>query len=378
MARTVLVTGGTGALGPHVVSELLRDGVTERVAVLMRPGRRWDERCRHLRASIAHLQRLDGHGRPPADLTFVSGDLGKAGLGLNANDAAALSRDIRVIVHAAASTRFAASLDDLRAVNVHGTRRLLDFAGGCRRVEQFLFVSTVYVAGTLTGDIAEDTRAEPGSFVNAYERTKYEAERLVAAAGLPVRIARLSTCLGHRSGYVHRFGALHQCLRWLVRGLVPVVPGTEDSRVDLMPTDAAGQWLARAASVPVRATEVHHVAAGAGAAPLTDLIHTAIDEVRLHHTRWIEPPLITDAETYALFERTVAHSRDPLFARILHVAGSFFPTLVYPKVYQTRHAEQLWGGPLPVSDWQTTLRNVIAYGCSRDWHGPRAVEEAYA
>ena len=378
MARTVLVTGGTGALGPHIVSELLRDGGTGRVVVLMRPGRRWEERCRDLQASIAHLQKLDGLRHSPADLTFVSGDLGMAGLGLDVNAATAIFRDVAVIVHAAASTRFAAPLDELRAVNVHGTRRLLDFARGCRRLEQFLFVSTVYVAGTLTGDIAEDLVAEPDSFVNAYERTKYEAERLVAAAGLPVRIARLSTCLGHRSGYVHRFGALHQCLRWFTRGLVPVVPGSEDSRVDLIPTDMAGRWIARAAAVPVDAPEIHHVAAGAGAAPLPELIRTAIDEVRLHHTRWIEPPLITDAETYALFERTVVHSRDPLFARVLRVAGSFFPTLVYPKVYQTRNAERLWGGPLPVSDWQSTLRNVIAYGGSRDWHGSRGVKEAYA
>jgi nucleoside-diphosphate-sugar epimerase len=376
MARTVLVTGATGALGPHVVSELLRDGRIDQVAVLMRPGRHWDERCRHLSASLTHLLKLDGYEGALADLTFVSGDLG-TGPGLDAG-ATALSGDVAVIVHAGASTRFAAPIDELRAVNVHGTRRLLYFARGCRRLEQFLFVSTVYVAGTRTGAIAEDAGDEPESFVNAYERTKHEAERLVAGAGLPARIARLSTCLGHSSGYVHRFGALHQCLRWLMRGLVPVVPGSGDSRVDLIPTDVAGRWIARAATTPVHATEIHHVAAGAAAAPLTELIQTAVDEIRWRHTRWIEPPLITDAETYALFERTVAHSRDPLFARVLHVANSFFPTLVYPKVYETRHAEELWGGPLPVSNWQTALRNVIGYGCSREWRGSRGVKGAYA
>jgi len=42
-------------------------------------------------------------------------------------------------------------------------------------------------------------------FVNLYERTKWEAEQLTVAAALPVRIARLSTCIGgERTGSVHR------------------------------------------------------------------------------------------------------------------------------------------------------------------------------
>jgi hypothetical protein len=31
-----------------------------------------------------------------------------------------------------------------------------------------------------------------------------------------------------------------------------------------------------------------------------------------------------------------------------------------------------------VEDWHATLRNVIACGCARDWHGERAAKEEYA
>lgn len=378
MAGTVLVTGATGALGPHVLSELLRDHGTDRVVALMRPDRYWDERCRHVRSTISRLQIQEGSARAAARLDFVEGDLTAAALGLSANDAAALSHDVTAIVHAGASTRFTAPLGVLRAINVGGTQRLLDFARQCRRLDQFLLVSTVCVAGTRTGDIAEEVMLEPGSFVNDYESTKHEAELLVAGADLPVRIARLSICLGHRSGYVHRYGAVHQCFRWLIRGLVPIVPGTEQSRVDLIATDVAARWIARAVAQPVSAATVHHIAAGAAAAPLSEFITRAIEELRLHRTRWIEAPLIADAETFALFEATVAQSGDPVFARICRAAGSFFPMLLHPKVYQTQHAETVWGGPLPVADWHTTLRNVIAYGCARDWHGERAAREEYA
>lgn len=378
MARTVLVTGATGALGPHVLSELLRDHGTDRVVALMRPDRYWDERCRHVRSTISRLQIQEGSARAGARLDFVEGDLTAATLGLSANDAVALSHDVTAIVHAGASTRFTAPLGVLRAINVGGTQRLLDFAWRCRRLEQFLLVSTVCVAGTRIGDIAEEVILEPGAFVNDYESTKHEAELLVAGADLPVRIARLSICLGHRGGYVHRYGAVHQCFRWLIRGLVPIVPGSEQSRVDVISTDVAARWIARAVSQPVSGPIVHHVAAGAAAAPLSEFITKAIDELRLHRTRWIEAPLITDADTFALFEATVARSGDPLFARICRAASSFFPMLLHPKVFQTRHAESVWGGPLPVEDWHTTLRNVIAYGCAHDWHGERAAKEEYA
>ena len=41
------------------------------------------------------------------------------------------------------------------------------------------------MAGTRSGPIAEGLERTPPEFVNPYEQTKWEAERLTAAAGLP-------------------------------------------------------------------------------------------------------------------------------------------------------------------------------------------------
>ena len=51
-----------------------------------------------------------------------------------------------------------------------------------------LHVSTAYVAGRRTGEIGEDDLSDRFGFENDYERTRYEAERLVrfAATDLPV------------------------------------------------------------------------------------------------------------------------------------------------------------------------------------------------
>ena len=249
---------------------------------------------------------------------------------------------------------------------------MLDLARRCRHLEQFLLVSTTCVAGTATGSVAEQLETGPDEFVNAYERTKSESERLAAAAQLPVRIARLSTCVGgERTGYVHRFGAIHQLLYWLTRGLLPVVPAAEGARIDLIATDVGARWLVRAAGQAVDGLEVCHVAAGDRAIPLQELLECAVRHLRATLPGWkhgqIQPPAIVDAATFKLFERAAAATGDVRLARVLEVAASFLPALLYPKVYQTCRAERVWGGPLPLSDWRSTLGRVIEFGSAHGW-----------
>ena len=219
--------------------------------------------------------------------------------------------------------------------------------------------------------------------MNSYEQTKWDAEWLAAASALPVRIARLSTCLGgERTGYVHRFGAIHQSLRWLVRGLVPMLPAVNGSRVDLIAADVAARWIARAAGRPVEGLEVCHVAAGHRAIRIQELVDAAVAHLRHRVPEWksgqIEPPLFVDPATFELFERCVRQSGSALFRQVLLRSRSFIPALVYPKTYDTARAERLWGGPLPLSDWRSTLGRVIDFGCAHDWRHGCAGARAHA
>ena len=229
MARTVLMSGATGALGPHLLAELLRSPEIDRVFVVIRPGPEGiQDRARSVEAAVSRIAR-ERNASSTGTVRFVAGDISRHDLGLNRRDADVLVHETDTIVHAAASTSFSAPIDCLRAANVGGTHNAVQFARQCRSLTQFLLVSTVCVAGTRTGSIAECLDEERPQFVNAYEESKWESERLTAASDLPLRIGRLSICLGgEATGYVHRFGAVHHALHWLMRGLIPMIPGAPE------------------------------------------------------------------------------------------------------------------------------------------------------
>ena len=344
MSRTVFLTGCTGALGPALMAELLGSSDVGRVFALIR-----------------------SHAGGQADrVRAMSGDIRQQCLGLNGHDLAAVTRDVEVIIHAAANTSFVASRADLYDHNVAGTARVLELAQRCGRLRQLVFVSTACVAGTRTGNIPEQIEPERPGVVTAYEESKWEAEQVAASSGLPIRIARLSTCVGDsRSGRVHRLGAFHQSLRWFLRGLIPMVPGVRGSSVDLISTDFAARWLARSAARPADGVEVCHVAAGQRAVPLPELLTFVADYVNTMHRRLgvrrIDVPAVVDADTFDVFTRLVADTGDPVFRRVLRASGTFFPALMYPKSYRTDRAEQIWGGPFPELDWRVVLARVIDF-----------------
>ena len=106
-----------------------------------------------------------------------------------ASDAAAWTRwpaQVSEVVHGAASVSFELGLEATWAINVTGSRRVLEFAERCQRVtgglRRFTYISTAYVAGEHAGSFSEDDLEVGQCFRNPYERSKFEAERILALA----------------------------------------------------------------------------------------------------------------------------------------------------------------------------------------------------
>jgi nucleoside-diphosphate-sugar epimerase len=162
--RAALVTGATGLLGSNLVRELDRRGVAVRALVR-------DE---------ARAQRLLA-GRSPT-VTLVPGDVERV------DEWASALTGVDVIFNAAAyfreSYRGGSHWERLRAVNVDGTRALVD-AALARGVRRFLHVSSIGTLAVRRADgrpVGETDRERPDRTANDYFRSKMLADGVVEEA----------------------------------------------------------------------------------------------------------------------------------------------------------------------------------------------------
>ncbi|MEV7476633.1 SDR family oxidoreductase [Streptomyces halstedii] len=194
MVVPVALTGATGFLGLRLLRQLL--GAHRSVTVLAHAGS-GDALHR-----ITRFLELTGAPEPlvaelPARIRVVETDLERPRLGLSAPAFHELADGLGAIWHSAGSINLEGDLPQLRRTNVDGTRRVLELAAAGRRKPVVHHVSTAFVAGARRDGVAyEDELDDASGFENAYERSKYEAEKLVHAwsreHGRPVVVLRPS------------------------------------------------------------------------------------------------------------------------------------------------------------------------------------------
>jgi len=307
--REILLTGATGFLGMELLHRLLTQ--TDRSVVA-------PVRARDDHAAAARLDRvLDTLLGPDAGtyagrVRAVAADLEAPGLGRSAADRRELAAAVDVVVHCAASVAFTLPLQDARRINVDGTREVLEVAALAPALDRVVHVSTAYVAGDRPG-IAYEHEGDVGQTSrNTYERTKLEAEAVVAASGLPSCVLRPSIVVGDaQTGWTPAFNVIYWPLQALSRGLLPVIPGAPDGRADVVSVDVVADALLRLAC-GAREDGTFHAVAG-------DLAPTAQDLVDLagSHFGIERPPFVPIGEAPEIEERAGA------FLPYFRVTGTF-------------------------------------------------------
>ena len=236
------VTGATGFIGRHLVSELLqREGT---IYVLVREGSR------------ARLEELLSSWDAARDrIVPVIGDLTAPGLGVSDADRKQLE-GVEHFFHLAAIYDMSADEESNRRANVDGTRHAVELANDLN-AGIFHHTSSIAVSGRYRGLFREDMFDEGQKLADPYSRTKFESEKLVRdEATVPWRVYRPAIVVGHsQTGEMDKidgpyyFFKVIQKLRDLVPRWMPVV-GLEGGKINVVPVDFVASAMDHIAQQP--------------------------------------------------------------------------------------------------------------------------------
>lgn len=145
--RQILITGATGFMGKVLVEKLLRSCPDiETIYLLMRPKRGNDVRLRLQELLNATLFDKLRRQNPEKlnKLVPICGDITMPELGLSSTDQKILEENVSVVFHSAATVKFDEALKLSVAMNLLGTKRLVQLCHKMKKLEALVHVSTAY------------------------------------------------------------------------------------------------------------------------------------------------------------------------------------------------------------------------------------------
>ncbi|XP_055697097.1 putative fatty acyl-CoA reductase CG5065 [Phlebotomus papatasi] len=269
--RSVFITGATGFVGKVLVEKLLRScpGI-KNIYVLIRPKRGQEVKARLndlLGAPLFDTLRRER----PNDLNKVipiCGDITSEKLGISENDQALLCRTVSIVFHSAATVKFDEKLKLSVAINMLGTKRLVELCHRMMSLDALVHVSTAYcncdraevseviyappynpndiisLVDWLPEDMLDDLTPQLiGKRPNTYTFTKALAEHMLLneAGNLPVAIVRPSIVLSSLNeplpGWQENMNGPTASILLHGMGIVQVFQMDKSKLADLVPVD---------------------------------------------------------------------------------------------------------------------------------------------
>lgn len=369
----ILLTGATGFVGHRLLVELLRAG--RRCAISVRS----PERSIRTLATLLAPYEVDVREAIARErLLLIEGDL-RSGL------AAAPGIRFQAVLHAAASTRFAADASgDPAATNVSGTGRLLEW---CERheVRDFQQISSAYVCGQWPhgADVPEQFHGSaetPPAFHNDYEQSKWEAERMCLAwarsrSGRTATIYRPSVVVGEfASGRAAKFDGFYlparatellartysepdDPCRWSVQLRIA---GRPQDVQNIVPVDYVAAMIAHLLGDPASRGRVFHLTHPQP--PTNAQIKAALEKhFRLAGGRFVDPALLS-CEALTEQERLFADLARPVQHYMLDT----------PRFTRTHTAAAEKTAAIRCPDYdEEALRRLFCYAQMTNWHDAR-------
>ncbi|TMK95685.1 MAG: NAD-dependent epimerase/dehydratase family protein [Actinobacteria bacterium] len=370
----VLLTGATGFVGMEVLARFLER--TDRDLYVLVRGADDVEAARRVESALSTL--FGDERSYLRRVRAVRGDITREGLGLRDRRRDELAERVAEIVHVAASVEFDLGLERAREVNVEGTRRVLEFAELCQRragLRRLSYVSTAYVAGDHSGCFAEEDLEVGQRFRNAYERSKFEAEQLVAGRRerLPITVLRPSIIVGESdTGWTASFNVLYWPLRAFARGTYLALPARREAPVDVVPVDFVADAIFLLSQLQDAEGMTYHLSAS----PATSSVGEVVELARSRFARPAPRLIAPWAYRRVLHPMLVHSSRDARRRRALERSRLYFPYFAVNVTYDNRRCREILAPagihPKPLRDY---FDRLVEFALLAQW-GRRQVSRA--
>ena len=256
----VLLTGGTGFLGPFLVKSLLEQ-THAKIHILVRSSDEQQGRQR-LRAAMESM------GPCPAELMEkfetrvipVCGDLGQKDLGLTREVWDFLANEIDTVFHNGATVNYLLNYDRMRDANVLGTNELLRLAFE-GRAKSFNYVSTTFIFGWAVKKVLYETDFNENMELLdfGYSQSKWVSEQVVMDArrhGLATRIFRPALISPSVNGGGNNFDIAVRLVAFMVNHGIGV---DALNQVSFVPADITADNIVAISTTPGTENKTYHV-----------------------------------------------------------------------------------------------------------------------
>ncbi len=258
--NNVLLTGGTGFIGPFLVKSLLEQ-THANIRVLVRASNEHQGKQR-LRAAMESM------GPCPADLMQmfetrvmpVCGDLGQKDLALTREAWDSLANEIDTVFHNGATVNYLLNYDRMRDANVLGTNEVLRLALE-GRAKSFNYVSTTFIFGWAVKKVLYETDFNENMELLdfGYSQSKWVSEQVVMDArrhGLTTRIFRPALVSPSITGGGNNFDIAVRLVAFMVNHGIGV---DALNQVSFVPADITANNIVAISSTPGTENKNYHV-----------------------------------------------------------------------------------------------------------------------
>ena len=258
--RGIFITGFPGFIAGRLLDRLVEQhGSGARYFFLVQPAFIFRARAA---CEEAERRRPELEGR----WFLIEGDIRQPNLGMALRDLEQVRAETHDVWHIAAIYDLAVRQSIAHAINVDGTRNVLDLCESLPSFERLMYISTCYVAGDRQGVVYENELDVGQDFKNHYEATKFWAECEVARrqSSLPTMVLRPAIVVGDsQTGETIKGDGPYYVIR-LLETLPRFVPfahlGPSLSKVNVVPADFVVEAMARLSTMPQALGKTFHLA----------------------------------------------------------------------------------------------------------------------